>query len=303
METLLRELHLPFAVDPQLLRLEEADFFAVDQPVPTGGDRFGFRQGERPDLRLAAGFVFEDVERGLRIESAEPFLRGDLPLAAARLGVDGEVGGLHHFDHRDTGADGVRQSAPDDDDLAGFDRDLVHHPQSALVDARQGFAAEHRLVERFVEAAVDVGAGAAGEDDPRFGFAEVGVEVALRIRHGRVDLNRQPDGRVEKFGQHGGIGAVAGEVGFSEQVGGIFLKQVEEADLLPVDPDLAQPVPRRLKFAGVAFDAGGDPVLRIVAVGRIGFAAHPVDAAAAEIEAANPVREELQNCIHGHTFS
>ena len=197
----------------------------------------------------------------------------------------------------------MRQSPPDDDDLAWFDWNLVHHPQSALVDARQRFPAEHRLVERFVESAVDVGAGATGEDDPRFGFAEVGVKVALRIRHGGVDLNRQPDGRVEKLGQHGGIGAVAGEVGFSEQVGRIFLQQVGETDLLPVEPDLAQPVPRRLKFAGVAFDAGGDPVLRIVAVGGDTFAAHPVDAAAAEIEAANPVRKKFQNCIHGHALS
>ncbi len=110
------------------------------------------------------------------------------------------VAGLLNFGDQETGAQRV--------DRAGFDQDAVAGAWFELMKAIFASAAHQRLLERVTiyasfQTGINLASRLRGQDDPGFGFSEIG-----RIKFGRlpvvgVDLHRQRLMTVEEFQKQG----------------------------------------------------------------------------------------------------
>jgi hypothetical protein len=233
------------------------------------------------DVEVAGGERVE-VENGEgEIESAvhEAGGLGEDVAGAFEFEADDEVGGFLDLDHENAGAEGVGRAAGDDEGVAGRDGDFVEAGFDGGEILRGDVVAELGGRGRALEADVDVADGFAGggrriadgEDVVGFGFAAGGGEDALGEFAGGVDLEVEARAAVQEFDEDLGLRAVASDVGFAEEVGGVAGEEGGEVVGRGVvaDEDLRDAAAGRgVGLGGIFGDGGGgDPVFGEMGVG------------------------------------
>ena len=128
-----------------------------------------------------------------------------------------------------------------------------------------------------------------GEDDPGFRFPVRGVEESFRIGAARMHLQGKAFGGVEEFGQNGGFRSERFAVFPAEDLLRVLPQEFRKGTNLPFPDDFADAVSGRVIGAAVAFDAGGDPVLREAGVFRLRLSAESVDSASSRVKTEDTV--------------
>jgi hypothetical protein len=158
---------------------------------------------------------------GLGAQGFEAEVNVQLAVAAVVVEAVGEVGLLLTFEEDDAGADGVDGAGVDEDEVAGFDGELIEQRlQSVVVDG----GADIFGGDAGAESESDGGAGLGGEDIPTLGLAAgvaggLGESVVGMDLHGELVVGKDEFDEERKFGEGGDGGGGGVEVGLAEDFG------------------------------------------------------------------------------------
>ena len=287
-----------FAADVELFHPEAVGDAPVEEHA---AERFSAtfrrtRPHEEPSSHLVdrVGGEVEHRQREIDIAPHEAgFLRQDAAVAL-EFEPDDEIGRLHDFDHEDPLADGVGQSAGNQEEVARPDRNPVETAEHRVDVLGFDHAAELLLRRRPLESEVDggVGAGPGAEDAVPLGLAGIGVEKPLRKLHCRMALQLKPDCRIEILHQHARMVAEPSAMRFAEQELRCAGEKFGERNGFIPEPDGGDPF-----RCAAGIDRGGvgeQPLLRKVAVLRRFDSRDLVERAAAEVAPPHPVAAEPQ---------
>ena len=271
--------------------LRGPDQFLLGRGKPPGRDLEHFRHSGGVQRR-----VVEDLQRQVRRHAHETRLGRNLDPLAHELAPDDQVGRLHDFQHQDALADGVRQPARDEPDIADPHRYRVeagvHGGDVLFEDDAPPLPRRRRPLES--QANVRVALVTQREDDVSLQFSPGRAQVLTGEGGGGMGLHVQPHRRVEQLGQKAGARAETRGVFPPEVVIGVVREKVlERGPLAGRGTHRRQPLVGHGGHSRVNGAHGGcEPIFRAVAVAGFAPSLEAVEQIAAAIIAPHAVRPQ-----------
>ena len=202
----------------------------------------------------------------------------------------------------------MRKTAGNENGFSGNNGKTVHHGESLFHPSLQRFAAEDRGIEPIPEADQQIRFhpfdSPSGENDPRLGFSESGMEQSPGRLPVRMRLNGKTDRRIQQLGQKSGpVSRPPRQIGSKKALPLPVQKTVEplHRTVLPHDP--AHPFPRLRMLRVSRLHCRRDPLLRKRSVLRLFRSAPPLQLRPAPVDPPHPVRKKFHHSFHKNLLS